>query len=151
LQPGLVPAQRALAEVAATQRDFDQLRKSSEEMIKAKPGAPDGYIFRALLEANSQPESAAEADLNKAIRVAPQDPFAYTKMAEWRVRQKRYAEAEKLYEEALTRDPNYADALRGLLSEYEVEKQPTKILKRLQEQIARVPKNADYYVLLAKV
>jgi tetratricopeptide (TPR) repeat protein len=70
-------------------------------------------------------------------------------MAEWQLAHKRYAEAETLYEQALEHDPNYSDALRGLVATYKEEKQPAKIWTRVHEQIAKAPSNSDFYFLLA--
>jgi tetratricopeptide (TPR) repeat protein len=149
LQPDMVQVQRALARVALAEHDEDLLKQSSERITTNDPQSPDGYIYRALAEANNKQDDKAEADLNKAIQVAPQSPIGFAKMAEWRFAHKRYVEAEKLYEQALERDPNYSDALRGLMAIYSEEKQPAKTWTRVQEQIAKAPNNANSYFLLA--
>ena len=149
LQPDMVQVQRVLARVALAEHDEDLLKESSERITTNDPQSPDGYIYRALAEANNKQDVKAEADLNKAIQVAPQNPMGFAKMAEWRFAHKRYVEAETFYEQALGRDPNYSDALRGLIATYTEEKQPAKIWTRVQEQIAKAPNNGDSYLLLA--
>jgi len=94
--------------------------------------------------------AGSEADLKKAIEVAPQNPLGYSRLGGLRLDQKRNSEAEKLYEQALDRDPNFAEALQGLLSLYLVEKQPAKALARLNQQIARSPNNSTFYLMLAR-
>jgi tetratricopeptide (TPR) repeat protein len=116
--------------------------------VENDPQSPDGYIFRAMAEANQKQPDKAEADLNKAIQLAPQNPLGFAKMGEWRLTQRRYAEAEKFYEQALVRDPNFSDALRGLIATYTEEKQPARALARVQAQITKAPQNSDYYFIL---
>jgi tetratricopeptide (TPR) repeat protein len=149
LQPDLVEVQRVLAEIALNEHDKNLLKQSSEQIIANAPQSPDGYVYRALAEADSKQDDKAEADLNRAIQVAPQNPMAFSMMGQWRLAHKQYREAEKFYEQALQRDPNYADALRGLIATYKEEKQPDKIWTRLQQQIAKAPNNSVFYLMQA--
>ena len=149
LQPNMIQVQRILARVALAEHDADLLKQSSERIIANDPQAPDGYIYRALAEAFNKQDDKAEADLNKAIQVAPQNAMSFAKMAEWRLAHKRYTKAEKLYEQALERDPNYSDALQGLIAVYRQEKRTGRMWARVHEQITKVPNNGDFYLLLA--
>ena len=56
----------------------------------------------------------AEANIRKAIEVAPQSPVGYIHMGNLRLEQEKYADANNFYEQALTRDPTAADALLGI-------------------------------------
>ena len=149
LQPDMVQVQRALAQVAVAEHDKSLLKLSSERIITNDPLSPDGYVYRALEEAENKQDDKAEADLSKAIQVAPQNPMGFAKMAQWRLVHKRYADADKLYEQALERDPNYSDALHGLIAVYKEEKRTEKIYARVHEQIAKAPNNSAFYFLLA--
>jgi len=148
LQPSMVQVQRVLARLAVAKQDQDLLQKTSERIVENDPQAPDGYIFRAMAEANQKQPDKAEADLNRAIQLAPQNPLGFAKMGEWWLTQRRYADAEKFYEQALVRDPNFSDALRGLIATYTEEKQPARALARVQAQITKAPQNSDYYFIL---
>jgi tetratricopeptide (TPR) repeat protein len=83
--------------------------------------------------------------------VAPQNPIGFSMMGQWRLAHKQYAEAEKFYEQALQRDPDYLDALRGLVATYQEEKRPDKIWTRVQEQIAKSPNNSFFYALQGRL
>ena len=65
--------------------------------------------------------------------------------------QKRNADARKSYEQALTFAPNYLAALEQLVGLDLIETNFSGAKKRVQMQIARNPKSAGPYVLLAKV
>jgi tetratricopeptide (TPR) repeat protein len=149
LEPAMLEVQGALAKVAVLEHDKVLLQQSAEHLISNAPESPDGYIYRAVLEADNKEDDKAEADLNKSIQLAPQSAIGFTKMAEWRLTHKRYSEAEGLFEQALERDPNSFDALEGLVTTYKEEKRPDRMLPRVHAQIVKEPNNSFFYDLLA--
>ena len=148
LQPDMVQVQRVLAKLAIAEHDKALLKKSAEQIISSDPQSPDGYVYRALLESENKQDDKAETDLNKATQVAPQSPIGFANLAQWRLAHKQYAEAEKFYEKALAVDPNYSDALQGLVATYKVEKRTDKISPRIHQQIAKAPTNSMFYFFL---
>src|SRR5262249_27861088 len=139
---------RALARVAQSKGDFDQLRARAEQLIGAQPASPEGYILRATARLSLRDPVGGEADLHRAIELAPQDPTGYSRLAGLRFAQKRFNDAERFFEQALERDPNSSEALQGLVGVYMQQKQPAKALARVSAQIARAPDNSAYYLLL---
>src|SRR4029077_16197468 len=104
LRPTMVPAQQALATVALRKGDIDLLEKTAEALINANPASPEGYVDRATAHLGRRNEPGAEVDLKKAIEVAPQNPLGYSRLGALRLSQKRFVEADKLFEQALERD-----------------------------------------------
>ena len=151
LQPSMLEVQRVLARLAATKQDQDLLQNASQQIIENDPQAPDGYIFRGMVEANRNHWDKAEADFNKAIQIAPEKPLGFLNMGQSRLAQQRYREAEKFYEQALERDPNSSDAMRGLIACYRAANQPARTLARVEAQIKKVPENSDYYGMLGEL
>jgi len=151
IRPTMVAAQQALAELALRKGDFELLDKSAEQLIAGEPDSPSGYVFRATARLVRKDSAGAEADFKKATEVAPQSPKGYAALGRLRASQKRLSEAERLYEQALNRDPNYFDAMQGLVSIYMQQKQPAKALARLNAQIAKTPSNSAYYLLQGMV
>jgi Tfp pilus assembly protein PilF len=49
--------------------------------VENDPQAPDGYVFRAMAEANQKQPDKAEADLNRAIQLAPENPWVLPRWA----------------------------------------------------------------------
>jgi tetratricopeptide (TPR) repeat protein len=151
LQPNLAPAQQALAKLGLEQNDLEQAARSAEALITAQPTSPGGYNVRAVVEARRQDLAGAEADLKKAIELAPHDPLAYTRLGEIRTVQKKYKEAEALYDQALGINPAFTEALGGLLQTYAIEKRPANvIISRIQDQITRAPNSSAYYLMLGQ-
>ena len=95
--------------------------------------------------------AGAEADLKKAIEVAPENPTGYARLGDLRMSQKRYDEGEKFYAQALERNPSGADALAGLVNIDMIRKQPARALRRVQDQISKVPNSSQFYLLLGQV
>src|SRR5208337_676857 len=110
-----------------------------------------GYTLRAVAEIAHKDFAAAEKDLNTAISLAPNDPTPYTRMGSLRAIQKRFPEAEKFYEQALEKNPDFLEALRGLVAVDVVQKQTPKAVARVLQQIAKSPSNATYQVLLGRL
>jgi cellulose synthase operon protein C len=148
LRPDLADAQRSLALAAMRTGDTSTLEQASTQMISLRPGLPDGYALRALSEINRKLFAQAEGDIRKAIEVDPQSSEGYVQMGNLRFVQKQYGEAGKAYGEALDRDANSVDALRGLMSTYIARKQIDEAIAAANAQIAKSPSNSGFYDLL---
>jgi len=93
----------------------------------------------------------AEADLMNLQRLGPQNPMYFLKMGELRMAQKRTAEAEAMFRQALTRDPNSFEAVRGIVQVDEAKNKPADAMAFVQEQIKRNPSSAGLLMLLAEL
>jgi len=106
--------------------------------------------LRALAKAASHNPAGAEEDLRRAMAVAPEDPTAYARLASIRAQQKKYPEAEKLFEQSLQKDPQFMEAVRGLMAIYFLQKQPARAIARANDQIKKSPDSSALYLLLAQ-
>lgn len=145
IEPRLNEAQLALAQIAITKKDRDLLLRSAEQAITNVPSDPRGYILLAAAE--TQPK-IVEADLKKAIEVAPQSALPYAAMGDYLARHAKIQEGRLYYERALDRDPNYFPPLAGIAATLMNEKQDKKALERVQAQIMKAPRNDAMYSLL---
>ena len=148
LHPELTDAQRALALLAMRKGDMTTLEQASTQLINLQPKAPEGYSLRAISEINRKQFSAAEADIHQAITAAPQSQLGYVEMGNLRLMQQRYADAASAYQQALDRDANSIDALRGLMNTSIAQNQADKAVALAETQIAKSPNNGDFYDLL---
>lgn len=151
LQPRMMEAQLALAQIAVRKNDRELLSQTAEQIIIGLPFDPRGYILRADTESAAKQETAAETDINKAISVAPQNPLGYVAMGHWFARQDKFRDAQKYYEQALDRDPNQFAALDGLVAILVKQKQNAEAQKRIEQQLLKAPNNDSYYTLLARL
>ena len=97
LQPTMIDPLRALASVAIHRADQPMLEEMSGKLMMLEPRAPDGYVLHAQALLMKKDEAGAEADLKRAISVAPDNSVGYARMGDLRASQKKYDEAEKYY------------------------------------------------------
>ncbi len=74
--------------------------------------------------------------------------FGYVQMGNLKFVQKQYGDAAKAYQDALDRNSDSTDALRGLMNTYAAEKQVDKAIAAANAQIAKSPVNSGFYDLL---
>ncbi|MGH9325161.1 MAG: tetratricopeptide repeat protein [Terriglobia bacterium] len=150
-RPNAAGAQAALAAVEEQRRDFDGLETTASALVRLDPASPLGYCYLAVVDVARGNTPAAMAEAKKAIEVAPKHPLGYTRLGELLAGQKNFKGAEKNYEVALDNDPGFTEALRGLATDDLLEKQPAQAIARVEAQIAKVPNNGDYDVLLGEL
>ena len=138
-----------LAALALSRSDWNSLNTSAEQIIASEPFAPDGYLMRAAARfGRRNPDSTGgEADLKKAIELAPLSPVGYSRLGSVRMAQNNFKEAEKLFEQALEKDANSLEAMQGLVGLYQMQKQVPRALARLDLQLAKVPNNPAFFYL----
>ena len=153
LRPGMAEPERALATFAMRKGNIDLLTDASEQLIKIEPHSPEGYIFHANALFAKGDKAGAEADLKKAIETwrrrtcrALRANGRFAQRA-----QKQYDDAAKFYSQALALNPSASDALAGLVDIDLEHKQPQQALRRVQDQITKVPDNSSFYLLLGQV
>src|SRR6266849_2108697 len=147
LRPTLTDAWVALGTSAAQRRDWSNLESISVQLKKISPQSPGGYLFHATARFNQGGAVTAEADLNQLLQGTPESPMGYAKLGQLRAAQKRWNEAERLYQEALKRAPDYSDAVQGMVDLDLRRGRSADALLFIQAQIERDPNNAALYVL----
>jgi tetratricopeptide (TPR) repeat protein len=150
LNPEGLEAQQELARIAAQLGDMNLLGEVADKTIAAVPAFAGGYVWRAIAEMSRNTLDKAEADLKKAMEVAPQSPQAYLQLGKLRFAQKKYPEGAALEEKALQLDPGSIEAIRLLVGYDLYEKHPDKALARLNDQIAKNPNSSALLDLLAE-
>jgi len=151
LDPNFLEAQRSIADVAMLQGDMTTLEDAANQMIRLQPGSPDGYALRALADINRKHYVEAEQDIRRAIAASPQSALGYAQLGNLRFVQKQYGDAAKAYQDALDRNANSMDALRGLVNAYVAENQVDKAISMVNAQIRKAPNNSNFYGLLGAV
>ncbi len=99
---------------------------------------------------NQGDATTAELDLKQLISIFPQSAIGYLELAQLRVYQKRWTEAEALFRDGLRHQPSSVEALRGLLNLYLTTNQSGKALDLVRGALDRDPQNAQLYILQAE-
>ena len=151
LDPNSLDAERSIANAALEQGDMRALENAATQLIRLEPHAAEGFALRALSHINMQQFEAGEQDAREAIAVNPQDAFGYVQLGNLRLSQARYSEAIAAYQDALKRNSNSLDSLRGLVSAYIAGKEPDKAISAVKAQIGATPASSAFYALLGDV
>lgn len=148
INPNSFDAAQAIANQALKRGDMRALHAAALRLVKITPSSPDGYGLCALASINLKQFDMAETEARKAIEVAPRNAFGYTQLGNLRSMQKRNGEAIDAYKNALERNPNSMDSLRGIVNSYMAEKQLDKAITTVNAQIAKSPNNSNFYAFL---
>jgi tetratricopeptide (TPR) repeat protein len=127
---------------------MDGLDQEAFEIVRLQPASPEGYALHALSNVNRKRFSVAELDVAKAIEVAPQNSSGYVQMGNLKFAEKQFDAAGKAYQEALDRNLNSKDALRGLMSTYVAQRHVDQAISAAKAQIAKSANNSGFYDLL---
>lgn len=139
-----------LARIAAERGDAALLQDVANRAISSLPGIPDGFVWRAIVDIDRNAFIQAEADLNAALKIAPESWQAHLQFGKLRFLQKRYAEGASMLEQALEYNPDSVQALR-LLTDYDTfQGHPERAMARINAQIEKSPRNSSFYDLLAQ-
>ena len=151
LRPEIVEAHRALAEVAIRRGDAGGLAQEADQIIAIQPGAPDGYLLRAVAETDRKQYAPAEEDIKRSLERESNNPSAYVQMGNLRMAENQLPEAQKAYQQALDQDPNSTDALGGLLNVDLKQGSADKAVATAKAQLAKYPKNAGFHIMLGQI
>jgi tetratricopeptide (TPR) repeat protein len=147
LQPSNVQAWHALAVNAEQRSDWSSLENIANEMKQAEPSAMDGYLYHATARMNQGDASGAEADLKYLVLRAPQNPVPFVKLGQLRFAQKRWGDAESSFQSALSKDPNFLDAVRGLVAVSLAKNQPQEAENFIAQRISANPNSTGLYMM----
>jgi tetratricopeptide (TPR) repeat protein len=150
LQPKSAEAWRSLAGLAGKRRDWNELQSIGAQLMKIAPNAPEGYIFHATARGNQGDVRAAEADLNRLIQSAPQNPVGYIQLGLLRTQQKRWADADSLFHQALAHDARSFPAQEALATLDFQRGQPAAAVERIKDQLQKSPDDAGLAFLLGQ-
>ena len=146
----LVEALRALAALAMRRGDAATLSQVSQQMIQVQPQSPEGYVYHAQALLRQNNAVGAEADLKKAIEVAPAIlaltrawvTFACFRSAMTRLKNFTPTRCNAILP-PLMRSPVWS-----ILIWCETARQSAR---RVQDQIAKVPNSSQLYSLLGQI
>jgi tetratricopeptide (TPR) repeat protein len=139
LRSGLPEAWLALSKSSLQKSDWKNLEETSNQLKKYSPNAADGYLYHATARMNQGDPLGAEADLMNLQRIAPHSPMYSVKMGELRLAQRRLGDAEAMFRQALSRDPDSLEAVRGLVQIDQLTNKRAEALSFVQQQIKRNP------------
>jgi tetratricopeptide (TPR) repeat protein len=151
LRPGLSEAWVALGTNATARSDWRSLTDISDQLRKSSPNSIEAYLFHATARLNQGDAAGAEADLNHLLQLVPDQPMPYVKLGQLRLSQKRYNEAEVYFRQAMSRDSNSLDAVKGVVAVDLAKNKAPDAQKFIQGQIDRNPNSPGLYLLQGQI
>ena len=131
--------------------NMSTLEQAATQIVNLQPDCRTAMHYAPFLTSTASNLQPPRTDISKAIEVAPHSQLGYVQLGNLKFVQRQYADAAQAYQEALDRDPNSTDALRGLMNTYLAQKQVDKALAAANLQIAKSPNNSSFYDLLGTV
>jgi tetratricopeptide (TPR) repeat protein len=148
IRPDLIDAQRSIAGLELHRGDLDALLRTAQQIIKAQPYSPDGFLLKGIADLARRKYTDAQQDAKQAAQRSPQNPAPLVQLGNIQLAQKHYPDAEKCFQQALDKDPSSTEGLSGLMNTYVAENQPDKAISAANAQIAKAPNNSNFYDLL---
>ena len=90
---------QALAEVYRDTRDFDTAREYAARLQKLNENNPMAHYLDATIDLGDKEYDKALEELKEAQKSAPNDPILYVNMAFAYAGQKKFADAEKSFQQ----------------------------------------------------
>lgn len=147
--PNFIWAYVGLAELYAQQGNPKLALEFANRALARSPN----FVPAILLQSNAYMQlgdyNTALTKLQPLAAAQPKNPAILERLAVVAVNQKQYGRAEQLLESALQLQPDYVLPMLDLSQLYVVEKRGIdQIIARLQQQIARAPKQSSFYEIL---
>jgi len=115
LNPSLHKARRDLAMACMESGDTESAKNHLIEVLRLNPADAWGWVVLGNLYAKNQKDWAtAEKFLRRALEIAPNDPWALNGLAAMTAQRGQTDEAVKLFEQAITANPDVPNPYYGL-------------------------------------
>jgi len=137
-----------LAQSYASKRQWDHAVQTLSQLLERDPKAVDGDLLLGdVLIAQGKVQEALSR-YQEAVSLAPKDPRAYYGLGVAYRLSKRDDQAIAGFETALSLNPDMVNALGQETAIYWNRRDQARAIARVQDQIQRSPKNAQFHNLL---
>jgi len=149
LAPGDLTSLQAYARAFAKLGEFDEAIKAVDQIIKANPNSPIGYLLRAQFKTMAGNLNAAIEDLDQVLVLAPRSVPALLMRASLYVEREDYKSALQDVERALAADTGNMQALLMRATLYAQEGKFAEAIRDLEALQIRNSENATISLQLA--
>jgi tetratricopeptide (TPR) repeat protein len=151
LDPEIAQAHNNLGIILIQQGDVEQAIVHFKEALRIKPDfdLADANLKRAVAVQNQMQMGGDAAELEQALKNNPDDPVLHFEMGNLYLSRGDLSQAINQFENALTIQPDYSQALNNLAMAYAADKQYDKALDAFKKMTALQPVNASHYYNVA--
>jgi tetratricopeptide (TPR) repeat protein len=129
------------------QGDFERAAQYSSEDIEREPQNPNNYLARAAALINILQKDRAVADVDRALKLAPENPLALQLRGEMYVLDKKFDEALGLFAQAQKINPNWGVPYFDRGSVFLERKEYQTALEEFNKAISLSPQTWLFYLI----
>lgn len=149
--PTVMQARFALVDIYRQEGNIDRAKDQLEEVLRMEPDNRRALLLATDIALLEKETDRARNYSDRLLALDPDSPHVLYRIGLVRLEKKNDREAFSFFEEALKKDPDFVPALDKLINHMAREKNLDAAIARCRRQIAKRPKNSDYYVLLGKL
>ena len=132
-----IPALREMADMAIRSQKSDEALQYAQRLLDIDPNNTGARLVRTSAWALSGRRTEVRSELRRLTEENPNLPEPWLQMATLSLDEKKYAEAERIYERLYQPGKGDLRPLRGLVAVYFAQSQPQKAVALLRSEVAR--------------
>jgi tetratricopeptide (TPR) repeat protein len=148
-KPDYMPARLAITQIALRRGDYEGALRSARETSKINPTNGVSRLLEADALINLGKFDEARTLLNLILKSNPTQVDTLNELATLNRMQKRYAEADELFQKCYEVDPSNTRGLQGRIQVRVDQNQPDKAVQLIADEVAKHPERPDLRRMLA--
>jgi tetratricopeptide (TPR) repeat protein len=146
-KPNFLPPRVALAQQSQAEGDYQNALRYANEILAIDPDRPAIRLIRAISLVNTGNDAQALDELTKLQQTFPDEVQFQSAVLD--LKQKRFKQAEDLFQKLLQKNPGNPQAISGLVKAEAAQNQIDKALPLLQHELEKAPSSERLRLLLA--
>jgi tetratricopeptide (TPR) repeat protein len=148
-KPDYMPARLAITQIALRRGDYEGALRAARETSKINPTNGVSRLLEADALINLGKFDEARTILNLILKSNPTQVDTLNELATLNRIQKRYAEADELFQKCYEVDPSNTRGLQGRIQVRVDQNQPDKAVQLIADEVAKHPERPDLRRMLA--
>ena len=148
--PDYVPAYVRLADIALTERQFDQAATLSKKILALDPGNYDGLLLSARVRVGNGDARGALADFERLATAYPRIPQVHYHVATAHLLNENPARASTALQQALALDPQHIDSILVLAEINIRQNNAASAISSLRQLVQQQPQVFQAHLTLAR-
>jgi tetratricopeptide (TPR) repeat protein len=151
LNASFLPPRLKLAELSQEMRNYGEAIRYASQVLEVQPQNAEARLWRCAGLIGSGNYKQARSELTPLLRDYPDSPMANLHMAILDTVEKKYKDAEAIYQRLYQPGAQDPRPLEGLIQVYLAQKQQDKAIKLLDQEIKQAPDSKTARLLLGQV
>ncbi len=149
VRPASIQARIALVQVCEKRRQYEEMLRYADSLLTFKANNPQARLWRAIALMGTGNYASARAEMNRLAREYPQSTDIQLQLGLLNLGEKKYGDAEALFQKLYHPGQKDTRALEGLARSYVARKEFDKALQALTTELKHSPDSEQLHTLLA--